>query len=98
MEPPTVTVTRITILLAMVDTHHTVMRPLMAVHMLLTMELRPTGLRTPSQSVPGASAPTIRRARLIFRTAVSGFNVRSRPGKHWRQTLEFACSYAVRAA
>jgi hypothetical protein len=82
MEPRAVTVTRITILIAMVDTHHTDMRPPMGLHMRPPMGLHmrpPMGLRTPSQSALAASVPTIRRARLIFRTAVSGFNVRSNP-------------------
>ena len=87
MEQPTTTVTRITIPIAMVDTHHTDMRP---------APMGPTGLhmgplmaiQTLSQSALGASAPTIRRARLISRTTASGFNVRSEPGKRCRQTLE----------
>src|SRR5690349_15696477 len=90
MEPRAVTVTRVTILLAMVDTHHTDMSPAMGLHM-----RPPMGLRTPSQSALAASAPTIRRARLIFRTAVSGFNVRSEPGKHCRQTLELLTRLSV---
>jgi hypothetical protein len=87
MELLATTVTRTTIHIAIVDMHHMDMRPAHMGPMGLHMG-RPMGTQTLSQSALGASAPTIRRARLISRTAVSGFNVRSEPGKRCRQTLE----------
>src|SRR5262249_41675962 len=97
MELLTTTVTRTTIHIAMVDMHHMDMRPDMDMRpapmgpMGLHMGL-PMGIQTLSQSAPGASAPTTRRARLISRTTASGFNVRSEPGtrepgKRCRETL-----------
>src|SRR5262245_24447963 len=96
MEPPAATVTRITIHSAILDMDHMGLRP--PLHMgPMGLHMGPTGLQMLSLSAPGASAPTIRRARLIFRIAASGFNVRSEPGKRCRQTLscQLVGSHAV---